>query len=183
MPLPTFELLLMFPLHRVFLQRAPSWRTRGPSGSGSRRPCCGTTWPWPATRSAPRRRSTRWRSRGSAWHSRSTASSTTRGGTSPRRRRAVSDGRNQKPPSVWFYTSDQLWPLCLRCDGQRRSAGVCDWCLQTTLMWEQEEERLILLASHSVTVTAVITHSYMWSWEKCQKQSSVQENNKKNIER
>lgn len=82
-----------------------------------------------------------------------------------------------------LHERSALTSLCLRCDGQRRSAGVCDWCLQTTLMWEQEEERLILLASHSVTVTAVITHSYMWSWEKCQKQSSVQENNKKNIER
>lgn len=73
------------------LQRALSWRTRAPSGSGSRSPCCGTTWPWSTTPSAPRRRSTRWRSRGCSWRSRSTGSSTTRGGTSPHHRPAVSN--------------------------------------------------------------------------------------------
>ena len=80
-------------------QRAPSWRTHGPSGSGSRSPCCGTTWPWPVMRSAPRRRSTRWRSRGSAWRSRSTDSSTMRGGTSRRHKPAVSAAEKTQ---MWF---------------------------------------------------------------------------------
>lgn len=71
-------------------QRAPSWKTRGPSGSGSRSPCYATTCLWPATLSAPRRRSTRWRSSASCWHSRSTDSWMTPGETSPRLRRAVS---------------------------------------------------------------------------------------------
>lgn len=99
-----------FPCYPLFPQRAPSWRTRGPSGSGSRSPCCGTTWPLPVTRSVPRRRSTRWRSRGSAWRSRSTGSSMMRGGTSRRHRPAVSTVEKQQTwwSLVYFTLRDHF---------------------------------------------------------------------------